>query len=59
MSHKNEAELAAVILDLQMLNRELQHDIKQLMIEMNMMKTELADINQNRFLQVSTARICK
>lgn len=59
MSNKNEAELAAVILDLQMLNRELQHDIKELIIEMNIMKTELADINQNRFLQLSTARTCK
>lgn len=59
MSSKNEADLAAVILDLQMLNRELQHDIKQLMIEMHAMKAELADINQKQFLRICQARVCK
>ena len=59
MSNRCEADLAAVILDLQMLNRELLHDIKQLHIEMHSMKAELADINQKQFLRICQARICK
>lgn len=59
MSNRCEADLAAVILDLQMLNRELLHDIKQLHIEMHAMKAELADINQKQFLRICQARVCK
>jgi hypothetical protein len=44
--NRNEAQLKEVILDLQLLNRELMHDIKQLMIEMNMMKTQLLQLSQ-------------
>lgn len=40
----NEAELKEVILDLQLLNRELQHDIRELHKEMTLMKRELLQL---------------
>lgn len=42
--NRNEVELKEVILDLQLLNRELQHDIRELQKEMLLMKTELLQL---------------
>jgi len=39
--NRNEVELKEIILDLQLLNRELQHDIRELQKEMLLMQTEL------------------
>lgn len=44
--NRNEAQLKEVILDLQLLNRELQHDIRELHKEMTLMKTQLLQLSQ-------------
>jgi hypothetical protein len=49
---RNQAELSKSIKDLQLINSELKNDIKQLMIQMEVISKELAEINKIRYLKL-------
>lgn len=49
---RNQAELSKTLAELKLINSELKNDIIQLMIQMQVISKELADINKIKYLKL-------